>query len=122
MIVENIAKLLRGSPLLPLPKDDYLVSAFDYMTDEVRTQFTVAGFKLDEMQYRREYRDGKFCDFEKSSHTPRIGSIYRARTPLRNKSSNNSCRSLTPPTKTHHQPNRPLSCIPRHRNKLRGKH
>lgn len=70
LIVENIAKLLRGSPLLPLPKDDYLVSAFDYMTDEVRAQFTAAGFKLDEMQYSRKYRDGKFCDFEKSSQYP----------------------------------------------------
>lgn len=67
LIVENVAKLLRGSPILPLPKDDYLASAFDYMTKEVRAEFMEAGFKLEDMQYSREHRDKNRCDFNDAS-------------------------------------------------------
>lgn len=66
LLLERVLQLTRGSPHFMLPKGNYMVSPFDYMTEDVLQEFKTAGFDPEKMQYSQEYRDKNPCDFDKA--------------------------------------------------------
>lgn len=69
LLLERILQLFRGSPHFMLPKGNYMVSPFDYMSEGVLEEFKAAGFDPADLQYSQEYRDKNPCDFSKAGMT-----------------------------------------------------
>lgn len=66
LLLEKLLQLVRGNPHFMLPKGNYMVSPFDYMTSDVLKEFQTAGFNTSDMQFTQEYRDDHPCDFGKA--------------------------------------------------------
>lgn len=62
--IEKLLSLVRDTPHFPFPKSNYLVSPFDYMDDGVLQKFKDAGFDPNQMQFTKEERDQKPCNYD----------------------------------------------------------
>ena len=72
MLMQDVGELF-NMPILPLPKNGYLMPFTNYLSSKVAADFNAVGFDLNNMVISKQYRDNHPCNF----NAPTVDNDYQ---------------------------------------------